>query len=83
MTPSHTRAAAPNGDVRDRRAVRPLPSVMAAQAAIHASIRARAISETAPTSKRVVGARLRGHDVSSVATASIHCVHFLNESHSS
>ena len=42
---------------------------MAAQAAIHASVHVCYASETTPTLKRVVGARLRGHDVERATTA--------------
>jgi hypothetical protein len=56
MTTPHTTAVTSDGD--DVGAVRPrgLPSfVIPAKAGIHASFHVRAISETAPTSKRVVG----------------------------
>jgi len=44
---------------------------MAAQAAIHASVKSFDVIESAPNLKRVVGARLRGHDVLGVASAVI------------
>jgi hypothetical protein len=92
MTPSSTLAAAPNGDaVRAIRAGCLLTSVIPAKpapdpdpgAGTHASLNVRTISETAPTSKRVVGARLRGHDVVGVEAASPYLFHPCNESLSS
>jgi hypothetical protein len=47
-------------------------SVMAAQAAIHASIHARHTTDSAPALKRVVGSRLRGNDVERTASAHHH-----------
>ncbi len=54
-------------DMRFRRNARLSNSVMAAEAAIHANVHGRDVSANAPASKRVVGARLRGHDVVDVA----------------
>jgi hypothetical protein len=91
MTTSSSLAAAPNGDaVRATRAGCLLTSVIPAkpapdpdpEAGTHASLHIRTISETARTSKRVVGV-LRGHDVVGVEAASTYLFHPRNESLSS
>lgn len=68
--------------VRERCIAHLLPSVMAAQAAIYASLHGLDVSANAPTWRCVVGAHLRGHDVAEVAATSAHPLHPLNEGHS-
>jgi hypothetical protein len=70
MTLSPTISAAPHGGAREKRLARLPSSVMAAQAAIYASVHGRDVIMNAPTSKRAVDGRLRGHDVLDLAIVS-------------